>query len=107
MGDSQTLIYKSLGLYEKHIKLLEGYNENQNLAARMAFDELIRNHNKQDKQKKIDAFNNSIIIIALGLIFFIFMVISTNQITSILSLLIGVFLCIVGTINMVVKIYAL
>jgi len=95
MEEPVELESKTFRLSPRHISFLESIHSNLNEAERICLDRLI----KQQSRSRIKNFNNSILIISIGLIFFIFSVtITSNVLLSVLTLLFGIFLTIYGVV---------
>ena len=85
-------IHKTFRLSPRHLSFLESIHNNLNEAERICLDRLI----KLEGRKRFKNWNNSIIIISIALIFFIFSTISTDVLLSVLTLLFGIFLAVYG-----------
>ena len=94
MEEPEDTISKTFRLSPKHLGFLESIHSNLNEAERICLDTLIRQQNR----KRFKNWNNSILLISLGLIFFIFSVTAVDILLSIFTLLFGVFLTVYGLI---------
>lgn len=68
MEQPEEIVYKNLGLYERHVEFLENINKNTSLAARTVLDSVMRT-NKKDKIKV--AIDRGMLFIIIGLLFFV------------------------------------
>lgn len=93
MEEPVELESKTFRLSPYHIRFLESIHSNLNEAERICLDRLI----KQQSRKRFKTWNNSILLISIALIFFIFSVtITSSVLLSVITLLFGIFLAVYG-----------
>jgi hypothetical protein len=95
---------KSYSLCQRHIDYLEEVNKSSHSQAlRTSIDKLIKQDKSKTKRQKLDTFKDNIVIIAIGMIFLLFGMASTNLLTIITALGIGIFFATYGIITIKVK----
>jgi len=85
-------IVKTYTLFQKHIDYLNTISpNNHSIALRTSIDRLIETDRKKKTTDYIDGLKDNILIISIGMIFFLFGSIASTLLISITSLGIGIF----------------
>ena len=96
----EDVIWKNIGLYQRHLNLLEHVNENPSIAARTILDSIINGQDRLEKKRQIDGV---LTFVALGLMFFFISYLLDNFVVVFVCTGIGVFLFAYGTIGGIVN----
>jgi len=91
---------KSYSLCQRHIDYLNSVNpSSHSQAVRTCLDRLIYLDRLKNHREKLDSLKDNILIISIGMIFLLFGMVSTNLLTIILALGIGIFFASYGIIT--------
>ena len=104
MDEIENLIYKSFGIFQYHLDYLNSVNKNNvNDALRNTLDRVINIDKQNNKKQFLNQLKDNLVIISIGMIFFLFGIVSTNLLTIILSLGIGIFFVTYGLVTIKVR----
>ena len=96
--------HRTYDLCQRHIDYLNSINPgNHNAALRTSLDRLIQIDKQKNNKQKMDSIKDNVVIIAIGMIFLLFGIVSKELLVIITSLGVGLFFATYGLITIKVK----
>lgn len=100
MDEPEGILYKTFGIYQHHLDYLKAVTtDNLNATLRNIIDSAIENEENNIKSQIFKDFSLYVVIIALGLVFFLFGMNYTFVAEMLLCYVIGLFMVIFGIVG--------
>jgi len=97
MDEVDGILYKTFGLYQRHLDFLENNNTTTlNATLRNIIDNAINNQDKSIRSQLFKDFSLYVVIIAFGFVFFLFSINYTTTFEKVLCYIIGIFMVTFG-----------